>query len=275
MEWIEPLAGWLFVLTLAFNLRAVWKLAVDWRGMLTTVAFVRTAYACRDALPTEEAIQENPLAPLFLTLLAAYEEPGIATTLRTLLDTRYPHDKMRVVVVTKAAEDEAPHPAMPESTGALCRRFLADLPAYDAKRLTHLVMTGPGRKAEQLNWALRPEVLQTVLDVHALDPSRVFVGVGLALLVAVAVFGDRGVLQLWRLRTELETLHHDVATLEAENARLSHAIADLRDNPAVIERIAREELGLVRPGERVLRFPRRPRPGEPAGTVAPNFPRSP
>ena len=102
-----------------------------------------------------------------------------------------------------------------------------------------------------------------------------FVGVGLALLVAVAVFGDRGVLQLWRLRTELETLHHDVATLEAENARLSHAIADLRDNPAVIERIAREELGLVRPGERVLRFPRRPRPGEPAGTVAPNFPRSP
>ena len=177
MEWIEPLAGWLFVLTLAFNLRAVWKLAVDWRGMLTTVAFVRTAYAHRDALPAEEAIQENALAPFFVTLLAAYEEPWIATTLRTLLDTRYPHDKMRVVVVTKAAEDEAPHPAMPESTGALCRRFLADLPAYDAKRLTHLVMTGPGRKAEQLNWALRREVLQTVLDVRALDPSRVFVGV--------------------------------------------------------------------------------------------------
>jgi hypothetical protein len=66
---------------------------------------------------------------------------------------------------------------MSESTGALCRRFLADLPAYDAKRLTHLVMPGLGRKAEQLNWALRPEVLQSVLEAHALDPGRVFVGV--------------------------------------------------------------------------------------------------
>jgi Glycosyl transferase family group 2 len=177
MEWIEPLAGWLFVLTLAFNLRAAWKLAVDWKGMLTTVAFVRAAYARRDALPTEEALQESERAPVFLTLLAAYQEPGVAATLRALLAARYPHDKMRVVVVTKEAEDEAPHPAMPESTGALCRRFLADLPPYDAKRLTHVVMSGPGRKAEQLNWALRPEILHTVLEAHALDPSRVFVGV--------------------------------------------------------------------------------------------------
>ena len=98
------------------------------------------------------------------------------------------------------------------------------------------------------------------------------VGAGLLFLVGAAVLGDRGILQLWRLRTEVQTLHQEVRALELENERLGHAIADLRDNPAVIERIAREELGLVRPGERVLRFPRTPRPGE-ADLTPPKTPR--
>ena len=38
-------------------------------------------------------------------------------------------------------------------------------------------MPGPGRKAEQLNWALRPEALGQVLEADAAEPSRVFVGV--------------------------------------------------------------------------------------------------
>ncbi len=175
MEWIQPFAGWLFVLTLAFNLRAAWKLAVDWKGMATTVRFVHAEYARRHELPTEETLEQDERAPVFLTLLAAYQEPEIATTLRGLLDARYPHEKVRCVVVTKATEDEEPHPGMAESTGVLCRRFLADLPAYDAKRLTHLIMPGQGRKAEQLNCALRPEVLASVLEAQ--DPRQVFVGV--------------------------------------------------------------------------------------------------
>jgi cellulose synthase/poly-beta-1,6-N-acetylglucosamine synthase-like glycosyltransferase len=177
IDWIQPWSAALFALTLVFNMRAAWKLAIDWKGMATTIRFVRDGYARRGALPTEEALGSQPGAPIFLTLLAAYQEPGIAGTLRTLLGLRYPHDLARCVVVTKAAEDASPHPAMPESTGGLCRRFLGDLPAYDAKRLTHLVMPGPGRKAEQLNWALRPEALDSVLEDHAADPRRVFVGV--------------------------------------------------------------------------------------------------
>jgi cell division protein FtsB len=93
----------------------------------------------------------------------------------------------------------------------------------------------------------------------------------LALLGLAALLGDNGALALWRLRGEIGALQQEVRTLEAENARLARAIAELRENPAVIERIAREELGLVRPGERVLRFPRTPRPGAPA----PGAPSSP
>lgn len=99
------------------------------------------------------------------------------------------------------------------------------------------------------------------------------VGAVLGLLVIAGVLGDRGLLHLWRLRAEIEGLHRHVQTLEAENERLAREIADLHDNPAVIERIAREDLGMVRPGERVLRFPRTPRPD--ASTSTSTLPRSP
>lgn len=93
-----------------------------------------------------------------------------------------------------------------------------------------------------------------------LRPSWIVGGI-LALLLVAALFGDRGLLHLWRLRQELDTVQRGVQSLEAENERLSRAITELRENPDVVERIAREELGLVRPGERVLRFPRTPREG--------------
>lgn len=105
-------------------------------------------------------------------------------------------------------------------------------------------------------------------------PGWIVVGI-VALLGLSALVGDNGVLALWRLRGEVDVLNREVRALEAENARLARAIDDLRENPAVIERIAREELGLVRPGERVLRFPRSPRPGGPLPASPPTAPRSP
>ena len=105
-------------------------------------------------------------------------------------------------------------------------------------------------------------------------PGWIVVG-ALLILAVMAVFGDNGVLALRRLRAEVDTLVRAVRTLEAENERLSRAISELQEDPAVIERIAREELGLVRPGERVLRFPRSARPGEPVPALPSSPPRSP
>src|SRR5262245_52842875 len=175
MEWLRSLTPWLFGLTLLFNCRAAWKLALDWRGMVTTVRYVRAAHARRAGWPAEEILEQEERAPVFLHLLAAYQEPEITRTLRSLLDARYPHAKVCFVVVTKESEERAPHPGMAESTGALVRRFLGELPPYEAKRLTHLVMPGPGRQAGQLNWALRPQALAAVLAEQAADPTRVFV----------------------------------------------------------------------------------------------------
>jgi hypothetical protein len=166
----------LFFIALFFNIRASIKLALDWRGMLITTRFVREAYARLGELPAEDRLEREPDAPVFLHLVPAYHEPDIALTVGALTASRYPHGRLHVVVVTKEEEERSPHPAMAVSTGELVRRLRETLPPYQQKRLSHVVMPGPGRKAHQLNWALRPEVLREILTEET-DPRRVFVGV--------------------------------------------------------------------------------------------------
>src|SRR5438094_10020292 len=171
-------AGWFwfgaFVVALLVNGRAAFKLFVDWKGMLTTCRFVEDAYAGLDALPDEAAL-ERAAAPVFLHLVPAWEEPTIAKTLAALLASRYPHGRLHVVVATKASEEAAPHPAMTASTAELARRFRDGLPPWQQKTLSVVAMPGAGRKAHQLNWALRPETLGVTLG-DTYDPRRVYVG---------------------------------------------------------------------------------------------------
>jgi cellulose synthase/poly-beta-1,6-N-acetylglucosamine synthase-like glycosyltransferase len=173
MEWYWAI---LFFLSSLFNLRASFKLLVDWKGMLTTCHFVEDAYGRLEELPDESLFEQAPEAPVFVHLVPAFQEPAIAGTLRMLLASRYPHGKLHVVVVTKEEEERSPHPAMEASTAELVRRFRGELPPYQQKMLSHLVMPGPGRKAHQLNWALRGEHLRALLGEDH-DPRQVFIGV--------------------------------------------------------------------------------------------------
>ncbi|MCC6524265.1 MAG: septum formation initiator family protein [Polyangiaceae bacterium] len=61
----------------------------------------------------------------------------------------------------------------------------------------------------------------------------------------------------------LRTLEKELAAVEQENAMLRRQadvtrarVAKLRDDPAAIERLARDELGLVRHSEIVFNFPK-------------------
>src|SRR3972149_354424 len=179
MDWFWS-TGWVWVLmfwvSLGVNGRAAFKLLLDWKGMRTTCRFVDEAYARLEALPDEAALEREPAAPVFVHLVPAYHEPESATTLRALLASRYPHGKLHVVVVTKEEETQAPHPMMAAPTAELVRRFRAELPPWQQKMLSVIAMPGEGRKADQLNWALRPAFLQTLLDGQP-APARVFVGV--------------------------------------------------------------------------------------------------
>ena len=73
-----------------------------------------------------------------------------------------------------------------------------------------------------------------------------------AALVVGSLFGDRGFLQLVRQQQRAEVLEREIEELRADNRRLASEIAALRSDPRAIERLAREELGLSRPGETVF-----------------------
>ena len=87
---------------------------------------------------------------------------------------------------------------------------------------------------------------------------RIALGVFGLLTVAVlvlAVFNDKGVLQVRNQSRKLTTMQDEVVGLDAENKQLTKEIQALRTDPTTIERLAREELKLVKPGEIVLVSP--------------------
>jgi cell division protein FtsB len=78
------------------------------------------------------------------------------------------------------------------------------------------------------------------------------IGVGaLALLAALSALDPSGLRKYLDLAREAERMAAENAHLAGENARLSREVRALRTDPAALERAAREELRLVRPGERV------------------------
>ena len=87
--------------------------------------------------------------------------------------------------------------------------------------------------------------------------SRRRLGIVLAVLVVVAVgwYAGAGVVRARQMRAEIESLQREIATLKARAAELTTVIDRLRNDPAYIEKLAREEHGLVREGETVLKFP--------------------
>ena len=76
----------------------------------------------------------------------------------------------------------------------------------------------------------------------------------LATLV-LTLISDRGLLEVRRKSTELAELQAEIQTLGAENVQLVQEIRSLRTDPSEIERRAREDLKLVRPGEIILVLP--------------------
>jgi cell division protein FtsB len=80
---------------------------------------------------------------------------------------------------------------------------------------------------------------------------------GLLVLVMVVhdVFGTHGFLAMRRTQNEIKKVKADLDALSKENAVLEQEVKDLNSDPRLIEKIARDDLGLARPGEIIIRIP--------------------
>lgn len=97
------------------------------------------------------------------------------------------------------------------------------------------------------------------MDTRALSRRRLGVAVGVLLAATFAGFGVRESIHIWQMRRELRALERNVSTLTEKQKKLEEIAERLRSDPVYLEKLAREEVGMVREGETVLKFPSQPR----------------
>jgi cell division protein FtsB len=84
--------------------------------------------------------------------------------------------------------------------------------------------------------------------------------IGTGVLVLFALFaGEYSTLDWWKLRGQLQDEQAQVQALEVALDSLGRVAHDLETSPAAQERAAREQFGMIRPGELLYRLvPRTP-----------------
>jgi cell division protein FtsB len=88
--------------------------------------------------------------------------------------------------------------------------------------------------------------------------SLIAAGVVAAGLVA---YGGSSLVRVFEMLREVGGLEQEIGRLRARRQELGREIQRLRTDPEAIEQAARELLGLVKPGDRVLKLPPAPAPG--------------
>ena len=74
-------------------------------------------------------------------------------------------------------------------------------------------------------------------------------------LIVHEIFGQNGYLALRRQRKELRGLQQQIQELRRQNEQMEQQIKALRSDPKAIERLAREQMHLARPGELIYTLP--------------------
>ena len=93
-----------------------------------------------------------------------------------------------------------------------------------------------------------------------------FLAAALAVLLLQDVFGTHGVLAMRRAQKEAATVKKEIDLINEENRQLQGRVKALKTDPQAIERIAREEMGLARPGEYIFKI--QPKSGDAAAVPA-------
>jgi cell division protein FtsB len=92
--------------------------------------------------------------------------------------------------------------------------------------------------------------------------ARQILGLALLALLIHDIFGAHGLIAMRRTQRDISQIRQQIGKLNDENKLLSGQIVSLKSDPKAIERIAREEMGLARPGEMIFKLPDTLKPGD-------------
>lgn len=110
---------------------------------------------------------------------------------------------------------------------------------------------GIGKPRKNLKQDSAEEKLKSLLRQH----GRGLLGLLVAVMLVHDVFGTHGFLAMRRTQSEIKKVKADIEQLSKENEALEQEVKDLKSDPRLIEKIARDDLGLARPGETIIRIP--------------------
>jgi cell division protein FtsL len=88
--------------------------------------------------------------------------------------------------------------------------------------------------------------------------ARSLLLLALVVLAVHDIFGAHGFIAMRRTAREIDEARDEITRLDTENRALADQVGALKSDPRMIERIAREEMGLARPGEMIFKVPADP-----------------
>ena len=104
----------------------------------------------------------------------------------------------------------------------------------------------------------RPNQRRTTLQVRQ-KRRRVFYVIGGLLLMSYVTyeffFDTMGVMKYLNMKRTQGQIAEEIRAIEEENARLKKSISAVKHDPATLEGLARDRLGLVKEGETVFLIP--------------------
>lgn len=90
---------------------------------------------------------------------------------------------------------------------------------------------------------------------RARQPARyILLILAFGLLVWSSFWGRYSLVRIYQFRQQRERIRRDIVHIMEENQLLRKEIERLRSDPEYIARIAREDLGLAKPGEIIYRY---------------------
>ena len=72
-------------------------------------------------------------------------------------------------------------------------------------------------------------------------------------LIIVFIFGDHGLIKLYKIKNERQIIQKKIASLREEREKLKAEKIKIENDLSYIEKIAREKYKMVKPGEKIFK----------------------